>query len=152
MSFGAIPEPFGIELVFDNQSMKVERTELPEAYGDSKLEKALRAMQDQLEANKGLVIHRQDLLDIGVKAANASEGTVKKALTELEQRLGDELVKVKLSGQGSPVGYCYGQLEPETLTDQNPKEVETPSETEESFGHYPLTKTDPMPQTFEGEL
>ena len=41
MSYGAIPEPFGIELDFDSEGVKVTHTDLPDSFIDSKLEKAL---------------------------------------------------------------------------------------------------------------
>jgi hypothetical protein len=47
----ALPEPFGVELVFDGEGM---RASLPscESYGETKTERAVRAMQRFLETQR----------------------------------------------------------------------------------------------------
>lgn len=105
MSFAALPEPFGVELHFDEGAVRIEPTELPESAGETKTERASRAMQTHLEVNRGLVVHRKELLQVGIRGANVRERAAANALKELLDRLRDEVEAVKLIGQGSPVGY-----------------------------------------------
>lgn len=159
MSFAALPEPFGVELVFDGEGMRAEPINLPESYGETKTERAVRAMQSFLEMQRGTVVGRKELLAVAIKVANVRDRTAKDALKMLLERLGDAVAIIKLSGQGQPLAY---RLKPEGEIDEAPpesktkppeerKNTETPmltaslhqieetqSETAESLGQTPL--------------
>jgi len=168
MSFAALPEPFGVELVFDGEGMRAEPTELPESYGETKTERAVRAMQSFLETQRGTVVGRKELLEVAIKVANVRDRAAKDALKMLLERLGDAVAITKLPGQGQPLAY---RLKPEGEVDgappetkaEPPKEPEntenptltaslhqmgfSPSGTAESLGHTPLHHKQTLHQT-----
>ena len=144
MSFAALPEPFGVELVFDGEGMRAEPTELPESFGETKTERAVRAMQSFLETQHGQQVGRKELLDVAIKVANVRERAAKEALKMLLERLGEAVAIVKLPGQGQPLAYRlkteHEAVEPETPTivAPLPQMPKNPPETAESLGHTPL--------------
>lgn len=140
MSFAALPEPFGVELHFDQGAVRIEETALPDAYVETKTERAVRAMQSILELRRGTVVDRKELLDVAVKEGNVRERAAKTALKELLERLGDALAVVKLPGQGNPVGFRLkpAESEGEKATAPMPQKVDTPSQTEIVWGTLAL--------------
>lgn len=107
LSYGPVPEPFGVEVVIDQEGARLAPMELPDEYAGSRTEKASRAIQAALEASAGLVVNRKDLLDRAISEANVSLRTAESALKETLERLGDDVMPVKLPGRGSPVGYRF---------------------------------------------
>ena len=157
MSFAALPEPFGVELVFDGEGVRAEPTELPESYGETKTERAVRAMQSFLETQRGTVVGRKELLEVAIKVANVRDRAAKEALKMLLERLGDDVAVTKLPGQGQPLAYhlkTKGEeptvLAPEDATKGAPLHQigEEPSETDKSLGHTPLHHNETLHQTF----
>ena len=154
MSFAALPEPFGVELVFDGEGMRAEPTELPESFGETKTERAVRAMQSFLETQHGQQVGRKELLDVAIKVANVRERAAKEALKMLLERLGEAVAIVKLPGQGQPLAYRlkteHEAVEPETPTivaPRAPNAPKTPPETAESLGQSPTPENSAMHQT-----
>jgi DNA-binding winged helix-turn-helix (wHTH) protein len=123
MSFAALPEPFGVELVFEGDALRVEPTALPESHNETKLEKAVRAALSFLELNRGRVVGRKELLDVAIKVANVAARTAAEALKLLRERLGDELVTVSLPGQGNPTGYRLAEGESDSPPDNEAPHV-----------------------------
>lgn len=148
MSFAALPEPFGVELCFDEAAVRIEETELPDSYGETKTERAVRAMQSVLETKCGLVIDRKELLDVAITEGNVRERAAKNALKELLERLGDAVAVVQLPGRGQPVGYRLKGEEGDGSKPTAPKPQigQTPSETAECLGHTPLPQNPKLPQ------
>lgn len=150
LTFAKRPEPFGVELRFDGDALHIEPTELPESYSETKTERAIRAMQTFLETQRGLVVHRKDLIAIGIQMGDVKETTVKSALKTLLERLGDSVAVIKLPGQGQPVGYRLKGEEPESP--EEPTQIGgAPSEAAESLGHTLPTENPQPPQTLEGD-
>ena len=154
MSFAALPEPFGVELVFDGEGLRPEPAELPESYGDSRTERAVRAMQSLLEAQRGQQVDRKTLLETAITVANIKERAAKSALQKLLERFGDSLAVVKLPGQGQPLAYrlkteVEGAPEPETPIPPAPmpQMPESPSGAAKSLGQTPLPQNPTLPQT-----
>ena len=153
MSFAALPEPFGVELVFDGEGMRAEPTELPESYGETKTERAVRAMQSFLETQRGQQVDRKALLEVAIKVANVRERAAKDALKMLLERLGDAVTIVKLPGQGQPLAYRLKaedeavEPEPSTIVAPLPQIPESLSETEKSLGQSPTPENSAMHQT-----
>ena len=153
MSFAALPEPFGVELVFDGEGMRAEPTELPESYGETKTERAVRAMQSFLETQRGQQVDRKALLEVAIKVANVRERAAKDALKMLLERLGDAVAIVKLPGQGQPLAYRLKaedeavEPEPSTIVAPLPQIPESLSETEKSLGQSPTPENSAMHQT-----
>lgn len=156
LSFAALPEPFGLELVFDGEGMRAEPTELPEAYTETKTERAVRAMQSFLETHRERQVDRKELLDVAIKKGNVRERAAKDALKALLERLGDAVATIKLPGQGQPLAY---RLKPENEPDLAPN-LETPThaaplpqtkevtlETAQTLGHTVLPQTENLPKT-----
>lgn len=151
MSFAALPEPFGVELHFTVDAVTIEETALPDSYGETKTERAVRAMQSVLETKRGLVVDRKELIETAITEGNVRERAAKNALKELLERLGDAVAVVKLPGQGNPVGFRLNLEEGEgnNPTARMPQTAETPSETEKSLGHTPLPQN-PTPSRQNG--
>ena len=105
MSYSALPEPFGVELRFKDKAVFINATDLPEDYGDTRTAKAMRAMQNHLETNRGLVIDRQTLLDVAIREGNLRKRASVDALKKLTTDLDTELITVTLPGNGQPLGY-----------------------------------------------
>ena len=152
LSFAALPEPFGVELVFDGEGLRAEPAELPESYGETKTERAVRAMQSFLETQRGQQVNRKDLLDMAIRVGNVRERAAKDALKMLLERLGDTVSIIKLPGQGQPLAYrlkAEGELdtspdtEPSTPTAPLPQTGQAAPETTKPLGHTLL----PQPQT-----
>ena len=153
MSFAALPEPFGVELVFDGEGMRAEPTELPESFGETKTERAVRAMQSFLETQRGQQVGRKELLDVAIKVANVRERAAKDALKMLLERLGEAVAIIKLPGQGQPLAYrLKAEHEPvfpedPTIVAPLPQIPKSPSETAESLGQSPTPENSAMHQT-----
>lgn len=105
LSYCALPEPFGVELRFNNGAVTFGDYELPAEYGETRTDKAVRAIQDHLETNRGAAFTRKQLLELATKVANVSQRTAEAALKTVIDRLGDDLVTAKLPGAGAPVTY-----------------------------------------------
>ena len=112
MSYSARPEPIGVELKFDDGAVSIEVVDLPEGQGETRTERAIRAMQDYLETNRGTVVPHQALMDIAVEEANLRRRASLDAIGLLKERYGDELVTTFLPGRGKPQGYRL-RLEPD---------------------------------------
>lgn len=117
LSFAALPEPFGVELCFDAEAVRIVETPLPESYGETKTGRAVRAMHNLLEAKRGTVVDRKELIDIAISEGNVRTRAANNALKELLERLGDAVAVVQLPGRGQPVGY--------RLKDENDAGVKT---------------------------
>lgn len=105
LSYGAVPEPFGLELVFERDRALLREADLPSEYAETRTDRAGRAMQALLVAQVGLVVSRRELLDRAITEANVSERTAENALHDLVNSLGEELLQVKMPGRGAPVGF-----------------------------------------------
>ena len=154
LSFAALPEPFGVELRFDGDAVYIEPTELPESYGETKTERAIRAMHTFLETQRSKVVQRKDLLDIGIKMGNIKETTAKAALKTLLERLGDSVELIELPGQGKPVGYrlkAEDSASP-TLYEELTQTGETTSGTAKGLGHTPVTQNPKPTQTMDEDV
>ena len=112
MSYSARPEPIGVELKFDDGAVSIEVVDLPEGQGETRTERAIRAMQDYLETNRGSIVPHQTLMDIAVEEANLRRRASLDAIGLLKERYGDELVTTFLPGRGKPQGYRL-KLEPD---------------------------------------
>ena len=140
MSFAALPEPFGVELHFTADAVRIEETPLPDSYGETRSEKAVRAMQSVLELKRGTVVDRKELLDTAITEGNVRQRAAAGALKELLERLGDTVAVVQLPGRGQPVGY---RLKAEEGDESKPAAskhqiADMPSSTEKSLMHTPL--------------
>ncbi len=113
MSYSARPEPIGVELKFDDGAVSIEVVDLPEGQGETRTERAIRAMQDYLETHRGTVVPHQTLMEIAVEEANLRRRASLDATGLLKERYGDELVTTSLPGRGKPQGYRL-KLEDET--------------------------------------
>ena len=113
MSYSARPEPIGVELRFEDGAVAIDVVDLPEGQGETRTERAIRAMQDYLETHRGTVVPHQVLMDIAVEEANLRRRASIDAIGLLKERYGDELVTAFLPGRGKPQGYRL-KLEPDT--------------------------------------
>ncbi len=140
MSFAALPEPFGVELHFTADAVRIEETPLPDSYGETKSEKAIRAMQSVLELKRGMVVDRKELLDTAITEGNVRQRAAAGALKELLERLGDTIAVVQLPGRGQPVGYRLKAEEGDgpKPTASKHQIADTPSQTDKSLMHTPL--------------
>lgn len=110
MSYAARPEPFGLELRFDDQRVYIQPTTLPDGAPGTKTERAAQLMRAHLEASQGQVAPRKDLLRLAVQEGDLSQRIAEDALTNLLNDMGSAVERVTLSGRGKPQGY---RLRPE---------------------------------------
>ncbi len=147
-SFAALPEPFGIELNFNADAVRIEETELPESYSETKTERAVRVMQSVLETRRGTVIERRELLEVAIREGKIQQRAAADALKELLGRLGDTVAVLKLPGRGQPVGYRLKNDEDNGSKPAASKHqiAETPSDTDELLLHTLLHQNTELPQ------
>ena len=166
MSYGVIPEPFGVELRFDGEAVYIESADLPQSFNETKSERAVRTMKNHLEENRNRIVSRKDLLEVAMKEAEVKDRSAKSALKDLLEALGDTVEETTLEGAGAPKAYRLkpigGDPPPGTFAPLHQR-VETPSGTKKTLGHTPLHQTpklapkepDPLDEligALEGEL
>lgn len=115
LSYGPIPEPFGVEVVFQAGGAMLRACELPADYAETRTDRAGRAIQASLADQAGLVVTRKDLLDRAISEANVSKRTAENALKEVLESLGDGVAHVRMPGRGAPVGYRLLEASSETV-------------------------------------
>ena len=139
MSYGARPEPIGVELRFDSGAVFIDPASLPEGHGETRTERAVRAMQDHLEAHRGEVVTHRTLLEVALQQGNLRERASAAALRLVKERYGDELATVFLPGRGKPQGYRLGlEREPTATLHQMAEEA---SATPKDLSHPHLPET-----------
>ncbi len=146
MSYSARPEPFGVELRFDNGAVAIDVVDLPEGQGETRTERAVRALQDYLEAHRSSVVAHQDLLEIAIDEGNLHKRAAAEAVHIIKERYGDELVTTYLPGRGKPQGYRLRHeqaLKPSLSTASLHQTGETPSSTGNHLLHTPLQEAAP---------
>ncbi len=148
-SFAPIPDPFGAELLFEDGTLKVVETPLPEG-GNPRKDKAKVAVLEALKG--GVVVPKGELVQAIVHAANVHTKTAERYLEEIAAAVG--LQKVSLPGQGKPVGYRLpeapplpGEVDLHTLVLQNSKTQESPSPSQKLLeqGGAPKLQNTPKP-------
>ena len=105
MSYSSRPKPFGVELRFDKDTVSINVVGLPEGQGETRTERAIRAMQNHLETYRGSVITHQELFNIAMQEGNLRRRASIDAIQLLKERYGEELVTTFLPGRGKPQGY-----------------------------------------------
>lgn len=110
MSYSARPAPFGVELRFECDAVFLEAIPLPKGHGETRTERAVRAMQDYLEARRGEVIPHKVLLDVATVEGGLRKRAAADALSLLKTHYGRTLITSILPGRGKPQGYL---LKPE---------------------------------------
>ena len=135
MSYSARPEPFAVSLEFSQNKVSIGAIPLPEGQGETRTERAVRALQDYLEARRGESIPHQLLLDLAMEEGNLRRRAASEALRQVKHQYGDELETLILPGRGKPQGYC---LKPLDRTASLHQIAEMQSETENHLLHDPL--------------
>ena len=138
MSYSARPKPFGVELRFDKGAVFIEAIDLPQGHGETRTERAVRAIQDYLERHRGQVVTHQALVDVALQEADLRKRATADAIRIVKDRYGKELITSVLPGRGKPQGY---QLKPEPAIPEPPASLHqtenTPLETAKSLLHTP---------------
>ncbi|BDG18463.1 hypothetical protein TthSNM11_06660 [Thermus thermophilus] len=107
-SFAPVPEPFGVELIFEPGGVWVVEAALPEGSVNPKKAKAQATVLTLLQG--GGVVPRKDLVEAIIREANVHRKTAERYLAEIAQEAG--LVAVTLPGKGSPVAYRLPEAPP----------------------------------------
>ena len=105
MSYSARPKPFAVELGFADNAVSISVVDLPRGQGETRTERAVRAMQDYLETNRGSVVTHQELVDLAMHEGNLRRRASIDAIQLLKERYGEELTTTFLPGRGKPQGY-----------------------------------------------
>ena len=100
-SFAPIPEPFGVELVFEPGLVRVVEAALPEGSVNPRKDKAQAVVLTLLQG--GAVVARKDLVEAIIREVNVHRKTAERYLAEIAEEAG--LVVVNLPGKGNPVAY-----------------------------------------------
>lgn len=139
MSYSARPKPFGVELRFDKGAVFIEAIDLPQGHGETRTERAVRAIQDCLERHRGQVVTHQALVDVALQEADLRKRATADAIRIVKDRYGKELITSVLPGRGKPQGY---QLKPEPAIPKPPATLHqtenTPLETAKPLLRTPL--------------
>lgn len=122
-SFAPVADPFGLELDFSDEALRVIPADLPEGSVNPQKSRAQAAVLDLLQG--GRVVAKKDLLEAVIAATNVHQKTAERYLLEAVQAVG--AVKVVLPGAGKPVAYRLPEAEP------LPGEPPTPAEPEEAL-------------------
>jgi hypothetical protein len=107
-SFAAVPEPFGVELVFDPGQVRVLESPLPEGVVNPRKDRAKVVVLTLLQG--GAVVARKDLVDAIIREVNVHRKTAESYLAEIAKEVG--LVAVTLPGKGNPVAYRIPEATP----------------------------------------
>lgn len=110
MSFARKPEPFGLEMIFDNGAVRFEPFELPDDQPTTKATAALGAIRDHLENHEGELIARKALIATARHQTGASQRTAELALSDLQLMLGNRLTTTAMPGRGQPTAYRLHSL------------------------------------------
>ena len=143
-SFAPVPEPFGVELVFEPGLVRVEEAALPEGSVNPRRDKAQAVVLTLLQG--GAVVPRKDLVEAIIREVNVHRKTAERYLAEIAEEAG--LVAVNLPGKGNPVAYRLpeapplpGELEPSqtpTLYAPATPKWENPDAHRKTFRSTPL--------------
>lgn len=144
MSYSARPEPFGVELRFLEGAVTVEPAGLPQGEGETRTERAVRAIQDFLEAHRGVIVTHQDLLQVAVRGGDVKLRAAADALRVAREHFGGELSVVTLPGRGQPHGYRLGSPVPATLHEMGKTPAGTSPDSLQGTLHQ-TTATPPKP-------
>jgi len=114
-SFAPIPDPFGVELLFEPGLGRVEEAALREGSVNARQNSARDVVLTLLQG--GAVVAKKDLVEAIIREVNVHRKTAERYLAEIAQEAG--LVAVSLPGKGAPVAYRLpeapplpGELEP----------------------------------------
>ncbi|MGC8875694.1 AAA family ATPase [Thermus sp.] len=107
-SFAPVPEPFGVELVFEPGLVRVVEAALPEGSVNPRKAKAQAVVLTLLQG--GGVVPRKDLVEAIIREANVHRKTAERYLAEIAQEAG--LVVATIPGKGNPVAYRLPEATP----------------------------------------
>ena len=111
MSYASRPEPFAVELSFDEDKVDIQLKDLPEGHGETRTQQAVRALQNYLEARRGEAVGHQELLDVAMFQANLRKRAAATAIQHVKQNYEQELQITILPGRGKPQAYTLPKLE-----------------------------------------
>ncbi len=143
-SFAPVPEPFGVEFVFEPGLVSVVEAALPEGSVNPRKDKAQAVVLTLLQG--GAVVPRKDLIEAIIREVNVHRQTAVRYLAEIAEEAG--LVAVTLPGKGNPVAYRLPEApplpgEPEPSQTSSPYATvatkwENPDAYRKSFSSTPL--------------
>jgi hypothetical protein len=107
-SFAPVPEPFGVELLFEPGLVRVVEAALPEGSVNPRKDKAQAVVLTLLQG--GAVVPRKDLVEAIIREVNVHRKTAERYLAEIAEEAG--LVAVSLPGKGAPVAYRLPEAPP----------------------------------------
>lgn len=107
-SFAPVPEPFGLELLFERTEVRVLEADLPEGSVNPRKAQAQALVLNMLRGGK--VVPRKELVEAIVKGVNVHTKTAERYLAEIAEEAG--LVVEVLPGKGRPVGYYLLEATP----------------------------------------
>jgi hypothetical protein len=107
-SFALVPEPFGVELIFEPDLVRVVEAALPEGSVNPRKDKAQAVVLSLLQG--GAVVPRKDLVEAIIREVNVHRKTAERYLAEIAEEAG--LAAVSLPGKGAPVAYRLPEAPP----------------------------------------
>jgi hypothetical protein len=107
-SFAPVPDPFGVELVFEPGLVWVVEASLPEGSVNPRKDRAQAVVLTLLQG--GAVVTKKDLVEAIIREANVHRKTAERYLAEIAQEAG--LKAVTLPGKGAPVAYRLREAPP----------------------------------------
>jgi len=107
-TFARIPDPFGVEVIFEPEKVYVVETPLPEGVGNPQKDKAKAVVVNMLST--GEVVTRKALLEKIAQEANVTRRTAERYLDKIVEEM--NLSKVYMPGRGAPIGYRWAEASP----------------------------------------
>ena len=108
LSFAARPKPFAVKLEIDS-GVQISLADLPPGHGETKTKRALRAVQNHLEASRGKLSYHGELLEIAMHKGDIGKRAATDVMRLTKEHYGHELKTHVLPGRGKPQGYVLSE-------------------------------------------
>jgi len=104
MSYAALPDPFAVELEFQDEAVYITTADLPQA-PLTQTQEAIKIMRHHLLQNPNTIITRKELLKLAMQETHLKQRAAIDALSSLIKDLSPNLKTIELKGRGKPIGY-----------------------------------------------
>ena len=135
LSYGARPPAFGVEILTDETSFDLRLTSLPNQT-ESRTDRAVWALCDYLERNRGVIVMHQTLIELAKSKGKLRDRAAAEVVRRVKTQYGDALKEVTLQERGSPKGYYLEDPEQPASPRGAAILQQTTSETSMTEKHY----------------
>jgi hypothetical protein len=104
MSYAALPDPFAVELEFQEEAVFIKTANLPSP-PLTQTQQAIKVMHAHLLEHPNTVTTRKELLKLAMQETSLKQRAAIDALSSLIKDLSSSLKTIELKGRGKPIGY-----------------------------------------------